>query len=86
MRAAVDEDSDGGGGGQPGAKRQRRAVSNALTDDRFGAMFQDREFEIDMDSEEYKQLHPNAGVLEFRVITLAAAFQRCCVGFTCRNS
>lgn len=62
VRYADDSDEEQGGE-QPGAKRQRRTTaSNALTDDRFGAMFKDREFEIDMDSEEYKQLHPNAGV------------------------
>ena len=47
--------------GQPAAKRQRRAQANPLTDDRFASMFRDRDFEIDMESEEYKLLHPNAG-------------------------
>ena len=49
--------------GQPSAKRQRRAAANPLTDDRFVSMFRDRNFEIDMESDEYKLLHPNAGVV-----------------------
>ena len=48
--------------GQPAAKRQRKAAANPLTDDRFALMFRDRDFEIDMESDEYKLLHPNAGV------------------------
>jgi ribosome biogenesis protein ENP2 len=48
--------------GTPAAKRQRTAAANPLTDDRFASMFRDRDFEIDMESEEYKLLHPNAGV------------------------
>ena len=60
--AADDSDAEDAAeaGQQPAAKKPRKAA-NALTDDRFAAMFADQEFEIDMDSEEYKQLHPNAG-------------------------
>lgn len=59
-----DEEADGVGSpadGQPAAKRQRKAPANPLTDDRFASMFRDQDFEIDMESEEYKLLHPNAG-------------------------
>ena len=55
-------DAEGAADGLPAAKRQRKAAANPLTDDRFASMFRDRDFEIDMESEEYKLLHPNAGV------------------------
>ncbi len=41
------------------AKRPR--PGDPLSDPCFASMFEQREFEIDPDSEEYKQLHPNAG-------------------------
>ena len=34
---------------------------DVLTDSRFAAMFENRDFEVDLDADEYKQLHPNAG-------------------------
>ncbi|XP_002157010.2 nucleolar protein 10 [Hydra vulgaris] len=33
-------------------------ISNPLGDDRFGAMFMNKDFQVDMESEEYKLLHP----------------------------
>ena len=41
------------------AKRVR--PGDVLTDSRFAAMFENRDFEVDLDADEYKQLHPNAG-------------------------
>lgn len=43
----------------PQAKRVR--PGDVLTDSRFAAMFENRDFEVDLDADEYKQLHPNAG-------------------------
>lgn len=51
------EDTEDG----PDAKKPRR--TDVLSDPRFAAMFEERAFEIDPDSEEYKALHPNAGAL-----------------------
>jgi len=42
-------------------KRTRKPAGDLLADDRFKALFENREFVIDEQSEEYKALHPNAG-------------------------
>lgn len=49
------------------AKRQKvsadgTAARSALGDERFGRLFQDPNFAIDESAEEYRLLHPNAGV------------------------
>lgn len=41
------------------AKKAR--PGDVLSDSRFAAMFEERDFEVDLDADEYKQLHPNAG-------------------------
>jgi NUC153 domain len=43
----------------PQAKTVR--LGDVLTDSRFAAMFENRDFEVDLDADDYKQLHPNAG-------------------------
>ena len=51
----VDEDGDDVGTIAPGG--------SLLEDDRFAAMFKEKEFEIDEEDEQYKVLHPNASKL-----------------------
>lgn len=66
--AAMPADGEGGG---------KRAKGDVLSDPRFAAMFEQRDFEIDPDSEEYKQLHPNAG--DCRPLTVPQHTHSACI-------
>jgi len=56
-KAQIEEESDG----EEGA-----GAAGLLKDERFAAMFKDRDFEVDEDSETYRALHPNAPKLSKR--------------------
>lgn len=43
------------------AQAKKARPGDVLSDSRFAAMFENRDFEVDLDADEYKQLHPNAG-------------------------
>lgn len=43
-------------------KKDRQPATELLADERFKSLFEDKAFAIDEQSEEYKALHPNAGV------------------------
>jgi NUC153 domain len=47
---------------------------DVLTDSRFAAMFENRDFEVDLDADEYKQLHPNAGEQLVKVLECDTSF------------
>eukprot|EP00873_Tetraselmis_striata_P029749 jgi/Tetstr1/450013/TSEL_037060.t1 len=47
------DEEEGGGGGK------RRKAANPMADDRFKVMFEDKAFQIDEKSDEYRILHPN---------------------------
>ncbi|CBJ33561.1 conserved unknown protein [Ectocarpus siliculosus] len=55
-KAKLEGEEGGGGGGGGGAV----SSSNPLGDDRFGAMFESAEFEVDPESEEYARAHPTS--------------------------
>ncbi|KAI5070277.1 hypothetical protein GOP47_0014620 [Adiantum capillus-veneris] len=44
---------------ESGVKRKKSKKSSLLEDERFKAMFTDKAFEVDEESQEYKLLHPN---------------------------
>lgn len=44
------------------SKRAKPASKSVLADERFQGMFEDPAFTIDQGAEEYKVLHPNAGM------------------------
>ncbi|MCO5576347.1 hypothetical protein L7F22_030156 [Adiantum nelumboides] len=44
---------------ETGMKRKKSKKSNLLEDERFKAMFTDKAFEVDEESQEYRLLHPN---------------------------
>lgn len=58
---------DGEGDDSAGKKRKKKkgerdldmGDANPMTDDRFSTMFKDQDFELDMQSEQYKLLHPS---------------------------
>jgi len=58
---AEDEEDDARDAGEAeGASKPRGPAPNAMQDPRFARMFQEKQFEIDEDSNEYLALHPNA--------------------------
>ncbi|GLC33816.1 hypothetical protein PLESTM_000122600 [Pleodorina starrii] len=58
--AAAAADGAAGGAAKAGGQRAAAAAANPLADSRFAAMFEDPDFAIDEEAEEYRLLHPNA--------------------------
>jgi NUC153 domain len=71
--AAADDDDDDeeDAGGEP--SKRRRLAADPMADDRFKAMFEDEDFAIDEEADDYKILHPNAGACS------AATARRACL-------
>lgn len=49
------------GGADSEEEDAQAAATDLMADDRFKAMFEDPEFAINEESDEYRLLHPNAG-------------------------
>lgn len=49
-------------------KRAKKPAGDLLADNRFKALFENKEFAIDEQSEEYKALHPNAGEHRYTIL------------------
>ena len=67
-REMLGTDAAGTEGGAPG-KKAKKSAGTLLQDERFRALFEDQAFAIDEQSEEYKALHPNAGVCPLQILT-----------------
>ncbi|GFR41480.1 hypothetical protein Agub_g2171, partial [Astrephomene gubernaculifera] len=59
-KAAADGTAAAAAGSSKASQRAAAAAANPLADSRFSAMFEDPDFTIDEEAEEYRLLHPNA--------------------------